>query len=343
MFETGASYDHVVIDPNEMTFPHGFWVNNVHLAGMTIRQVRAEYPEIGKMWDNIPIQLNIMYFADTTDAVTYFDVANGSAKPLTPGEKFHAITGPRSDFAFTTVTQSWATFFNAWKPGKNGDTNYERQQELWTGQVLKLYEDTSDDPARNTAEMLKYAAKEEAIPSDAIVGITTMLRNMQDMQSHCRLHMSKSKASVYAGFLRELERQGTPIYNNPDWWKFIHSFINSLATKNEGDLERLISRFGENHPFVKASLGKEFLTGKKIALGMIQEGMLERGRVERHRPKLYLEQSGRCAETGILLDHMLSGHIDHIVPIAQGGSDDYDNLRLVTARVNLQDGAKIGS
>lgn len=343
MFETGTAYDNVVTDLSKMTFPKGFICEGVDLTGMTLQQIRAEHPSIAKRWDNIPLQINIMYFAETTDAVNYFDVANGTAKPLSPGEKFHAITGPRSDFAFTTVTQSWAPFFNAWKAGKNGDTNYERQQELWTGQILKLYEDTADDPARNTAEMLKYAAREDPIPSDAIVGVTNMLRNMQDMQGHCRLHMSKSKASVYAGFLRELERQDKDIYNNPEWWTFIHKFITSIVTKNEGDLERLISRFGENHPFVKASLGKEFLAGKKIALGMIQEGMLERKDVEKHRPGLYLEQRGRCAATGIRFEHMLSGHIDHIVPIAQGGSNDLSNLRLVTPRMNLQDGNKIES
>lgn len=343
MFETGAGYDREVIDPNEMTFPHGFWYNNVHLGGMTLRQVRSEYPEIGDAWDNIPIQLNIMYFAETSDAVTYFDVANGSAKALTPGEKFHAITGPRSDFAFRTVTQSWAPFFNAWKAAKNGDTNYERQQELWTGQLLKLYEDTAEDPARSTSEMLRYAERVDPIPADAMVGITNMLRNMQDMQGHCRLHMSKSKASVYAGFLRELERQDIPIYNNPEWWNFIHKFISSITNQQEGDIERLIARFGLNHPFVKASLGKEFLCGKKIALGMIQENMLERGPVEKHRYDLFVAQAGKCAQTGIKFDHMLSGHIDHIVPVAQGGSDDLQNLRLVTPRVNLQDGAKIGN
>jgi hypothetical protein len=340
MFETGAGFDRQVIDPNEMTFPLGFWVKDIQLGGKTLLQVRAEYPEIAEMWDNIPIQLNVMYFANTTDAVTYFDVANGSAKPLSPGEKFHAITGPRSNIAFETVVSSWAPFFATWKPGKNGDPNYERQQELWVGQVIKLYEDNADDPARGTQTMIEYARREDPVPGSALVCLTQMMQNLMDFQGHCRLTMTKSRASVYAGLLREFERNDVRIYNNPDWWAFIHSTCREILNGSEGRIEHLISRYGENHPFVKASLGKEFLAGKKIAVGMIQEGMMERTDVERHRYNLYIEQSGRCAETGQQLCSPFNGHIDHIVPVSKGGQDEIENLRLVTPRVNLQDGAK---
>ena len=56
MFETGAGYDREVIDPNEMTFPHGIWHNNVRLGGKPLRQVRSENHEFGDSRDAFPNQ-----------------------------------------------------------------------------------------------------------------------------------------------------------------------------------------------------------------------------------------------------------------------------------------------
>jgi 5-methylcytosine-specific restriction endonuclease McrA len=54
--------------------------------------------------------------------------------------------------------------------------------------------------------------------------------------------------------------------------------------------------------------------------------------------KLYMKQEGRCACCG---ESLTDGyHLDHIMPIALGGTNTDDNVQLLTPRCNLQKGAK---
>ena len=49
---------------------------------------------------------------------------------------------------------------------------------------------------------------------------------------------------------------------------------------------------------------------------------------------MWRKQKGRCALTGRRLDRT-TAHLDHIVPIAKGGSHDIGNLRWLCHEANL--------
>lgn len=55
------------------------------------------------------------------------------------------------------------------------------------------------------------------------------------------------------------------------------------------------------------------------------------------RQRLYARQSGRCALTGLPLDGV-PVHVDHIIPITRGGTDDESNLQLVVRPANMAKG-----
>lgn len=63
------------------------------------------------------------------------------------------------------------------------------------------------------------------------------------------------------------------------------------------------------------------------------EGKLSRGYIK----KLYLQQSGLCAHCGASLEH--GQHLDHIMPVALGGTHTDDNVQLLCPRCNLKKGA----
>jgi len=46
-----------------------------------------------------------------------------------------------------------------------------------------------------------------------------------------------------------------------------------------------------------------------------------------------------CATCRVLVTDRTDAHVDHIVPLARGGSNDRENLRVLCARCNLQKGA----
>lgn len=51
--------------------------------------------------------------------------------------------------------------------------------------------------------------------------------------------------------------------------------------------------------------------------------------------RLFVQQSGRCAYTGILLIQGANASLDHIVPRARGGTSATSNLQWVDLAVNL--------
>lgn len=48
---------------------------------------------------------------------------------------------------------------------------------------------------------------------------------------------------------------------------------------------------------------------------------------------LWLEQGGRCALTGLVIDGV--PHLDHKVPVAAGGGHTIDNLQWVSPAANM--------
>jgi len=58
------------------------------------------------------------------------------------------------------------------------------------------------------------------------------------------------------------------------------------------------------------------------------------------RKALYVRDEGICRECRMTLDREGPWHIDHIVPVVAGGTNDDANLRLTCAPCNLRKGAK---
>ena len=56
--------------------------------------------------------------------------------------------------------------------------------------------------------------------------------------------------------------------------------------------------------------------------------------------ELYLKQGGRCALCNERMDHG-AGHVDHIVPVSQGGRNESGNIQLTHARCNLEKGTSV--
>lgn len=62
------------------------------------------------------------------------------------------------------------------------------------------------------------------------------------------------------------------------------------------------------------------------------------------RHTLWLQQNRLCSLTGEVILDFLDGdmwHVDHIVPLREGGLDDITNMRLIDAKANLSKGAAI--
>lgn len=60
------------------------------------------------------------------------------------------------------------------------------------------------------------------------------------------------------------------------------------------------------------------------------------------RHQLWKDQNMVCSVTGKQILDFLDGdlwHVDHIVPLAKGGADSIENMRLICAKVNLKKGA----
>jgi CRISPR/Cas system Type II protein with McrA/HNH and RuvC-like nuclease domain len=55
------------------------------------------------------------------------------------------------------------------------------------------------------------------------------------------------------------------------------------------------------------------------------------------RQRLFVLQGGRCALTGLSLAGQ-KVHVDHILPVSRGGSDEDSNLQLVVRQANMAKG-----
>lgn len=69
---------------------------------------------------------------------------------------------------------------------------------------------------------------------------------------------------------------------------------------------------------------------------------LNNGKYKKYRTALLLRDGNRCHYCGVLMTPSNKGDfhpdgmsIDHIVPLAEGGTDDMDNLVLACRRCNL--------
>jgi len=62
------------------------------------------------------------------------------------------------------------------------------------------------------------------------------------------------------------------------------------------------------------------------------------------RHSLWKSQNMLCAVTGEVIIDFLDGdnwHVDHIIPLREGGLDDITNMRLISAKENLRKGSKV--
>lgn len=62
------------------------------------------------------------------------------------------------------------------------------------------------------------------------------------------------------------------------------------------------------------------------------------------RHSLWKSQNMLCAVTGEVIIDFLDGdnwHVDHIIPLREGGLDDITNMRLINAKENLRKGSKV--
>ena len=65
-------------------------------------------------------------------------------------------------------------------------------------------------------------------------------------------------------------------------------------------------------------------------------------RVRRHAVALLIVQGGRCPLCMERIEDLADAHVDHIVPRAKGGGDEWENVQLVHAPCNLRKLAKTG-
>jgi 5-methylcytosine-specific restriction endonuclease McrA len=77
---------------------------------------------------------------------------------------------------------------------------------------------------------------------------------------------------------------------------------------------------------------------------MSNDGRLSGRRLQARNQYIYLRDGGHCTLCGIPV-HMgnprspTRGHVDHIICVSHGGSDDITNLRLTCLKCNLRRGA----
>ena len=70
-------------------------------------------------------------------------------------------------------------------------------------------------------------------------------------------------------------------------------------------------------------------------------------RIKQQTPKLSVEEKSELKELYKMRDVLnkkagfIKYHVDHIMPLAKGGTHQSTNLRIVTAKINLQKGSKI--
>jgi len=80
----------------------------------------------------------------------------------------------------------------------------------------------------------------------------------------------------------------------------------------------------------RAAARKAYKHRKRTAIGWHGAADIQR---------LYAEQDGHCKLCGILLGG--NYHVDHIVPLSRGGSNDPSNLQITCGPCNLRKGAKL--
>lgn len=89
------------------------------------------------------------------------------------------------------------------------------------------------------------------------------------------------------------------------------------------------SRWLNSSPTKKRDINRQKDHKKRKAAGKISKGINER---------LFAEQMGVCACCGDMLGN--NYHLDHIMPIALGGTNEDQNLQLLRAECNMKKGAK---
>ncbi|MBQ3444163.1 MAG: HNH endonuclease [Selenomonadaceae bacterium] len=73
----------------------------------------------------------------------------------------------------------------------------------------------------------------------------------------------------------------------------------------------------------------------EIKLKLLRQPLYKRSiEYSDNRRSLYLAQKGKCAVTGKNFTFIEEIHCHHKIPKAKGGTDDYQNLILVTATIH---------
>lgn len=99
--------------------------------------------------------------------------------------------------------------------------------------------------------------------------------------------------------------------------------------KNPEKVRAATARWNAAHPDIKRVNCINRRAAKRIAEGALSSGIRER---------LYKLQRGKCACCKLPLGQ--DYHLDHIIPLALGGTNDDSNIQLLRQRCNCQKSAK---
>jgi CRISPR/Cas system Type II protein with McrA/HNH and RuvC-like nuclease domain len=99
--------------------------------------------------------------------------------------------------------------------------------------------------------------------------------------------------------------------------------------KNKEKHNERRNRWLNSSPAKKRDINRQKDHKKRMAPGKISKGINER---------LFAEQMGVCTCCGDMLGN--NYHLDHIMPIALGGTNEDQNLQLLRAECNMKKGAK---
>ena len=98
--------------------------------------------------------------------------------------------------------------------------------------------------------------------------------------------------------------------------------------RNKGRIDLKNARYHREHPEIRKRSSHVRRALKKKLGGILSKGIIE---------KLFEQQLGLCPCCGLTLGDDF--HLDHIMPLALGGTNTDDNVQLLRAKCNLQKGA----